>query len=106
MVQWTQLLLGGDPDHCVTGTSTLTSKILRPAHLLSISTTLHTKLTTVLIWQDESEEVKSTREELIKRNQELKDHIASLSAQHTWALENIVNSSDAERDNLSNMIRC
>lgn len=51
------------------------------------------------------ERFKSEREELIKRNKELQETIEKLSAQHNWAIENVVNSSDVEREAFARKLR-
>lgn len=45
------------------------------------------------------------RQDLIKRNQELQDTIDMLTAQHNWAIENVVNSGDAEREAFGKKLR-
>eukprot|EP00884_Botryococcus_braunii_P011353 jgi/Botrbrau1/20218/Bobra.31_1s0015.1 len=51
------------------------------------------------------ERFKTEREELIKRNKELQETIEKLSAQHNWAIENVVNSSDVEREAFARKLR-
>lgn len=66
----------------------------------------------ILAMQEETEvkllhdRLELERQDLIKRNQELQDTIDKLMAQHNWAIENVVNSGDAEREAFSKKLMC